>query len=163
MSRDRTDILVKALEDDSALDISPNDLMPLCSEAVNLGILEPTKSNRQNQPKKNKDVSGKNQVDVFRDREYLYTADGCEYELTSNHLRQLLPYQFCCSENIGGGSVLVKIEICLLGERPSNGREIHRCATHVYILLGKSIEEIADSPRRYIYFWGGSHIPKGLE
>jgi hypothetical protein len=198
MSRDRTDMVAKALEHDSALDINLDDLMPLCSEAVDLGILELNKPKRQNRPKRQGRV-WKNQVDVFRDREYLYIAD-----TNTNSPRTIsvnyCPIDFAIGEDIGDGTVFVKIEIYPLGERhpecyatlatdadpssrlgfrlrfkPSNGPEIHRYATHggiksvwranahADILLGKSIEEIACLPRRYIYFWGESRIPKGLE
>ncbi|OJJ52653.1 hypothetical protein ASPSYDRAFT_51789 [Aspergillus sydowii CBS 593.65] len=183
---------------DKKLDVDITDAMRLGSEAVDLGILDPSISRpkRQNRPK----IRGRiweRQVDVFRQSEYSYRVDPAGSRKISV---KYCPIVFPAGEDIGNGEAYVKIVINPPGKahpqcyatratdvdpasrmafqlrfQPFKGPEVKRYATHdaltsiyrantlVDILLGIPIEDIARKPRRYIYFWGESRIPAGLE
>ncbi|KAJ5753373.1 uncharacterized protein N7511_007526 [Penicillium nucicola] len=185
---------------DSELDTDIADLVPLCTEAIDLGILEPSlrRAKRTNREKKEGRI-WKNQVNVFRDKEYYYRANP-DIDQHRTIYVNYCPIELPRGEDIGDGTVQVKIEITPPGEShpqcystqatdmdpscclafqvkysPHNGPDITKYVTHsrltsvwkantfVDVLRGKPIEEIACTPRRYIYFWKDSRIPPGLE
>jgi hypothetical protein len=184
---------------DSRLDVDVVDIIPLCKEAIDLGILEPNISWRR-QKDRPKVHNWRDEAGIFHGKEYEYHSNPDQSRSRSiyvNYCLIVLPK----GKDIGNGTIWVTIEIEPPGKKhpqcyataasdqdpanrlafklryqPSHGPEVqeygHRhtltstCTANTFVDIlshNKPNEEIARTPRRYLYFGKESHVPLGLE